>query len=255
MRRSNNLGTVVIALTLTVSRASGQQSPSHEGRVVIESHGWHLIGDLRVPAGGRLAPGVILLNKAAGDRTVYARLADRLARLGIASLRVDLRGHGESANRGRFIPDDSARSVSIDSSELDVVAAQHYLEHVRNVNSLCIGLVGASYSAEAMAAAGRVYRPGMAYVALSPGSLTAQTINHIDSIGRPWLIVRSREERYVQTVVDSVLTRSVTAELLFPAGHAHATDILLARPDVENFVASWLAAKLCQRMPRPLADH
>jgi dienelactone hydrolase len=236
-------------LIIAAGIALGQDGALRERRVIIESQGWHLVADLVVPTSVRPTPGVILLNKAAGDRAVYAKLAGRLARLGIASLRIDLRGHGASINRGRFMPDDSVRSVSIDSSELDVIAAHRYLEHARGVDSLRLGFVGASYSAEAMAAAGRLYRPGMAYVALSPGSLSARTINDIDALGRPWLILRSRSERYVQSVIDSVLVRSRTTELLFPTGHAHATDILPARPDVEIFVAVWLADKLHGQIP------
>ena len=66
------------------------------------------------------APLVVLLHKAAGDRAIYRDLAARLAAAGIGSLRVDLRGHGASTTRGRFVPGQS--DVSLEGTERDVTA-------------------------------------------------------------------------------------------------------------------------------------
>ena len=88
---------------------------------------WKLVGDLRKPVEGSHVPAVIMLNKAAGDRTVYSELAERLAARDIGSIRLDLRGHGESVNLGRFIPGEVPRSPLIWDSEADVMAAMAYL--------------------------------------------------------------------------------------------------------------------------------
>ena len=75
-------------------------------RISIQSQGWELVGDLTIPEVDANAdtdsvapvPAVLMLNQAAGDRTPYVDLAGYLADRGIASLRLDLPGHGESTN-------------------------------------------------------------------------------------------------------------------------------------------------------------
>ena len=57
---------------------------------------WILVGDLSLPDSDNPAAVVLMLNKAAGDRTVYEEMARALHDRGIASLRLDLRGHGDS---------------------------------------------------------------------------------------------------------------------------------------------------------------
>ncbi len=44
---------------------AGQKGALKERRVVIESDGWNLVGDLCIPPSNRLAPAVIMLNRAA----------------------------------------------------------------------------------------------------------------------------------------------------------------------------------------------
>ena len=75
------------------------QTAAPETRVTITSEGWTLSGDFTPGAPGR-APAVLLLNGAARDRSAYSSLARLLAVRGIGSLRIDLRGHGESINLG-----------------------------------------------------------------------------------------------------------------------------------------------------------
>lgn len=75
-------------------------------RITIDSGGWKLIGDILLPDTITPVPVVILLNKAAGNRTVYGELSAHLLKNGIGSLQIDLRGHGESINRGRFTPEE-----------------------------------------------------------------------------------------------------------------------------------------------------
>jgi len=111
---------------------------------VIESRGWQLFGDLRLPVSEELRPAVLMLNKAAGDRTVYRELAHQLAVRGIASLRLDLPRHSESTNLGRFIPgetDSLAREAMIGESDVDVMAAHQYLETHPRLDSNRIGII------------------------------------------------------------------------------------------------------------------
>ena len=105
-------------------------------------------------------------------------------------------------------------------------------------------MVGASYSGELMAIAGRAGARAKAYVALSPGSLSAETIDGIDTSGIPWWILRSKNERFVRDVVEAVQARSRTARVSEVDGAAHATDMLITHPELAADIAEWLRVAL-----------
>ncbi len=79
-------------------RPDGVRLSERRERLSIASDGWKLVSDLVIPGGESDVPAVLMLNKAAGTRAAYAPLAERLARQGLASLRLDLRAHGDSTN-------------------------------------------------------------------------------------------------------------------------------------------------------------
>ena len=214
-------------------------------RVTIPSDAWRLIGNVVRPAAAGRVPAVLMLNKANGDRRVYTELARELARRGIASLRMDLRGEGESTTLGSFVP--GLPNGALEHEERDVTAAMRWLRAHASVDPARIGVVGASYSGEAMAVAARAGAQARAYVALSPGSLSLETIDAIDPSGVPWWILRSRNERFVRDVVDSTRARSRTARVTEVAGAAHATDMLVWRPELAGEIAEWLSVVLSRR--------
>jgi len=235
---------IAIGLSITFAlgaRASGYRS--EETRITVESDGWHLIGDLQLPEDtGKPVPAVVLLHGAARNREAYSELARALASRGIASLRLDLRAHGGSTNRGRFAGEADALPL-LEGAPRDVVAAHRYLEGLDRIDAARIAFVGASYSGEAMAEAGRLYHKARAYVALSPGSLSDESIAEIDPSGIPWLYVRSRDEIRVTEVTEAV-QRNSRAEIWVVPGSAHGSDLLLGRRDLSERVAVWLAARL-----------
>ena len=211
-------------------------------RIVVPSGRWRLVGNVVRPSRTARVPVVLMLNKANGDRRVYADLARELATRGIASLRLDLRGEGESTNLATFVP--GLANPAIDTAEHDVVAAMRWLGRQRFVDTTRIGVVGASYSGEAMAIAARVGVRANAYVALSPGSLSTETIDAIDAVGVPWWVLRSKEERFVRDVVDALRARSRTARVSEIEGAAHATDMLVSHPELAAEIADWLRGSL-----------
>ena len=226
-------------------------------RVEVESDGWRLVGDLTLPPADRARPGagagarvpaVLLLNGADRDRRAYEPLAAHLAARGVASLRLDLRRHGESVNLGRAVP--GMRGPG--GAERDVAAAHRFLSALPGIDQARVGVVGASYSGEAMAVAARSGDGyARAYVALSPGSFSEASMDAIDAGGAAWWIIRSNDERFVKEWLDQgVRARSRTAEVtVVDAGSAHATDILAMRPELAPRIAEWLAARLLG--PRP----
>ena len=220
------------------------QVMADEARVVIENQGWQLVGDLRIPNTDDSVPAVLMLNKAAGDRHAYTELAKELEARNIASLRLDLRGHGESINLGEFIPGEVPRSPLIWDAEADVIAAHEYLKFHPRIDGQCIAIVGGSYSGEEMAEAGRHNGYARAYVALSPGSFSDESIAGLDSGQVPWLFITSRNERFLREITAAVQEQSASVELLIVPGTRHASDILEDRPGLNARIAIWLEHQL-----------
>lgn len=240
--------TTVKALILLATLTSfGFAFAEQSERISVHSEGWELIGDLQTPQAPGKVPAVLLLNKAAGNRHVYQELAGHLAERGIASLRLDLRGHGDSTNLNRFVPEKSDaedREIMIWSSEADVIAAHKFLKTHPRIDPNRIAIVGASYSGEEMAEAARLGEYAQAYVALSPGSFSAESIAAMDKSAVPWLFVVSRHERHLTEIAASVHNTTKEVEIVYLPGDAHATRILESRHDVAERIAVWLASKL-----------
>lgn len=97
-----------------------------------------------------------------------------------------------------------------------------------------------------MAEAARKHGYAQAYVALSPGSFSDESIMAIDSTRIPWLFIVSKNERYLHEVLAVLQEKSQTVEIVIVPGTKHATDILEARPDVAERIAVWLARQLRQ---------
>ena len=149
---------VVAALVATV--ASAQAGTAHHGKgkghddkgprvcctethVDIQANGYTIPGTFTLPrAGGHHGryPAVLLLHGTASQKdevgNMYARVAQKLGRLGYASLRIDFAGSGDSA-----LPQTAftyAEEVS------DAKTALTWLSGNRNVNAGALGLVGFS---------------------------------------------------------------------------------------------------------------
>lgn len=235
----------VILFTSCQIKSKSESVPSfEETRVEIESDGWKLIGDLLIPSDKDSLPIVLMLNKAMGDRKVYKELANELAKKGIASLRVDLRGHGESINLGEFVPGEIPLNPLIWDSEQDVISLHKYLENHSLINSDRIAILGSSYSGEEMAEAGRIYKFANAYVALSPGSFSEESIDGIDASNVPWLFIAANDEKYLQDITTDVYEKSKSVELIVLPGSKHASNLLIDNKNLTERIAVWLDYKL-----------
>ena len=203
--------------------------------------------DFLQAAGKGRRPAALLLHKAAGDRRAYEGLARALARRGISSLRLDLRGHGESINAGKFVPGGDNATAVLEGTEADVVAGLAFLEEQPWVDKSRLAVVGASYSGEAMAAAARQSgRYAKAYVALSPGSFSAESAAAIDRSGAEWLLTRSARERSpaVKAAVDGAGVASMRVQTWVLEASGHATDVLAEVPGLTDRIADWIGATL-----------
>lgn len=235
-----------IVFVLPATSSFSQKQNYLESKITIVNAGWELRGDLLLVKSKTKSPVVLLLNKANGDRQSYQLLAKLLAELNISSLRLDLRGHGESVNQGKFNPFDSLNNIKIDLDKTytDIIAAHQYMLKVKQVDTSKIGIVGASYSGEEMMLASKTFKLASCYVALSPGSFSTESMNRIDNCNANMLFIKSMEERSMQGVEKDIFASSKKAQVLIVSGKNHATDILLAHPEISGMIADWLKRHL-----------
>jgi dienelactone hydrolase len=235
----------LLALLALCNLSLAQKQHFTEREISIYNEGWNLKGDL-LKAKSK-SPIVVLLNKANGNRQVYKQLAQLLKQKGIASLRIDLRGHGESINLGKFIPFDSANNskIHLENTYSDIIAIHTFLLTLE-IDANKIAFIGASYSAEAMMEAARYFKTAFAYVALSPGSFSSASISSLDSLKTPMLFIKSMDEKSMQGFENDVYAKSSKAKFFIVAGKNHATDILINYPEVAELICDWLD-RYCNR--------
>ena len=249
-------GSIIIRLALTillisiavVTRAGTVSSQP----VRIDSDGWVLRGDLQVPADSPTRAFAFLLHKASGDRSAYLQMADTMARRGIASLRIDLRGHGDSTNLGAFDPDigryfdedDPAIAANfklIRAGDRDIVAALRWLRDQPEYADLPLIMMGSSYTGEEMAEAGAELGYADLYVALAPGNFSKESIRAIDGSNAAWLFVRAEIELpFFPALFDAIRGGSEKAEIWVLPGEGHATDLFDENPNLYLRLLDWI---------------
>jgi len=111
-----------------------------ETPVVFECKGQQLVGMLHLPEGRARVPAALLLHGFGGTKSeshrMFVKLSRALAERGIASLRFDYRGCGDSA--GNF------EDLTIRSQVLDANEALRYLLRHKRINSRRLALIGMS---------------------------------------------------------------------------------------------------------------
>ena len=111
-----------------------------ESPVVFECKGQQVVGMLHLPEGRGRFPTALLLHGFTGTKTeahrMFVKLARALAEHGVASLRFDYRGSGDSA--GNF------EDMTIRSEVADSVEAIRFLARHRRVKSRRLALIGLS---------------------------------------------------------------------------------------------------------------
>jgi dienelactone hydrolase len=221
-------------------------------RVEIDSEGWSLVGDLTTPDTAPPKAFALLLHKAAGDRKAYITMAEALAASGIASLRIDLRGHGDSNNLGAFDPELSRYLDNDDPAVVRNFALiragdrdMHWLDEQPRLSSLPLVVVGSSYTGEEMVQAAADTRFADIYIALAPGSFSEESIAAIDPSEVPWLFVRAEVELpFFPGLFAAIREGSETAEIWTLPGEGHATDLFDHNPDLHLQLIDWIADRL-----------
>lgn len=140
--------------------------------------GFTLKGTLTVPPGRGRHAAVILAHQFRADRAGWAPLAKELQNRGIATLALDLRGHGQSTDRkGEHVAVgedfvESAKQVGFDQIPRDLEQAAVWLRRQPGIDGRRLGLAGSSVGALSVLLAAPKIHP-IAVLALSPAGNVA----------------------------------------------------------------------------------
>jgi alpha-beta hydrolase superfamily lysophospholipase len=155
----------------------------HTEKTYFPSGDLKLYGIIYLPKGEGRFPGVVMCHGMASDHRSMRPCAQQLARKGIATFALDLRGHGKS-------------NGTLDGGiGQDVVAAYNILKNHAKVDSECIGLVGHSLGALACIYAVAAVNKVKAVVLLSIPS-------DIGSIAEFWRPMHEEAERLGTNVLE-----------------------------------------------------
>lgn len=228
------------AVLLLVSFGAGAK----DQQVTFDSDGWQIVGDLNVPENIARSPVAILLHTMwRGNRHEYDDFARTLAEAGIASLRIDLRGHGDSINKGKLAYLDIDPAFVFDAWP-DVNAARAYLATRSDLDAARIAIVSASYSGELAAKAGRSGGYADAYVVLASGLLSLESVFRLQLEGVPFLFVYAKDDHTWAPKMAEFVTRRKFGELWTYEEGGHATALLTSQPGLPSRLASWLKGHL-----------
>jgi len=208
--------------------------------------GWTLHGKLRLPDGasaGAKVPGVLLVHGAKHDQQTYHFTSQEIAKRGMAALRFDWRGKGES-----FL--DGARS---DQDEMwrDVKAALEFLASQPAVDGSRLGAVAATLACintlQASLADPRM-KTVVLLTALEPNDEVRRLLASSDV---PLFSIASLEDNNYQrgSLAESTrlvheLSRSKQSQLLLYDDAGRGSEMLKVKPELEPMILRWLDDKL-----------
>ncbi|MBW3012766.1 alpha/beta fold hydrolase [Candidatus Woesearchaeota archaeon] len=180
----------------------------------------------------------ILLHMLNKDRFTWEPFAQKLQEKGYAVLSIDLRGHGESINQGKW---QEFNDMDFKSMVNDAKVAKQYLKQTLGTKKYAI--IGASIGANIALNYAAADSDIDAVVLLSPGE-TYRGVNVIGAINlygeRPVLLVASKEDDYAYKSSNKLnsLAQKPTFRKFEDAGHG--TDMLAKIPGLDSLILTWL---------------
>lgn len=206
----------------------------------LESNGWQLKGDLVMPESSPRAV-ALLLHQAAGSRKEFDGFANLLAKAGIASLALDLRGHGESDNIERFDYLVKKNFYILENTDHDIARAIDALRAKAEFVHLPIIIISGSYSSEYAILASETAKLAEGYVFLSPGSLSENSMIKLEQNQIPALYVRAEVELSLfDELFLRIKTRAPSAAIWVLPGEGHASSLLTLDPELGEKIINWL---------------
>ena len=204
---------------------------------IMASDGTTLAG-MFYEASPRPAPAVVLVHMLGRSKDEWSVVAERLADTGIASIAIDLRGHGRSGGDGSALP----------AMVGDVRAALDWLATQPAVRPNGLGVVGASLGATLAAIAAADASAVRAIAMISPSldyrglRLDVAVIRKLAS--RPVWLAASTEDPYALRSVKELTDEGATGEQRLSGVRGHGTALLWADPDLAGALVDWLRRTL-----------
>lgn len=139
--------------------------------VVFENEGQKIFGTLHRPLPLRRTPAILMCHGFGGNKVgryrIYVSIAEYLARRGIASLRIDFRGSGDS--EGDFA------AMTVDTEVSDALKGLHFLRNHPSIDPAQIGILGNSFGG-----------PVAVLAAQRDGQIRSMALLAALFNGRPW---------------------------------------------------------------------
>lgn len=218
---------------------------SYSGEKIFVVDGWQIKTDLNQQNANGPLPLIILLNRAGSDKSEYKSLSNKLLEKGFATLAVDLRGHGQSTNLDTFDFRIRRNFDVLTETYKDISSITNWAKQENVYNKIAI--IGASYSAEHMMKAAEISGYVDAYIALSPGDFSDESIDKIDATGKPWFFLRTENELpFFDELFLKIKDRSNNAKIKIVNGDGHASMMLQGRPSLEDELVRWVEQSLVE---------
>ena len=212
--------------------------------------GVELVGSFRPVPGQADAPAVLLLHAFSRDRREFEERAGDLTARGLATLALDLRGHGESIRRrdGRKVPLVPSLQSDPNAFPRDVEAACAWLRQ----RSPRVGVLGLSLSGDlAVLATASGWADAAVAVSANADQLPALAGSR-PTVPRATLVLASESDpgRAESARALDRAGLSPKSLSLYP-GAAHALDLLVQRPEAWKAAVGWLG-ELLGAVPPPV---
>jgi dienelactone hydrolase len=239
LKRSNvfkvGLTYLVLAWVVVQSTLAATEVPFE-----IKVDNWVLKGDLSLPDSKPRAF-IFMFHKIGGNRNVYKGMARKFVRLGYATLRLDLRGHGKSTNLSSYDHKNPYNKEVLIKTHRDIVAAYKTIMSDPRFERLPVGIVGASYSGQHAILASDQTGFADAYIMLAPGSINEDSMKTVEASGQKWLFVRTDIEMdFFDEMFLAIRKISPSSEQWLIPGEGHASDMLFSRPLLESRLVFWM---------------
>lgn len=225
-------------------------SPSEHVYIQV-SDGLMLFGEYRAPK-KKSAPVLVLLHGLGSSHGEWRPLVEAAARRGWGSLGIDLRGHGESQNKGSetvYYKDSpyAQNALFWQGMITDLMDAAHWMEKRKEIAPSRLVLVGASVGANICLNAAVSMKEVSAIVLLSPGYNYAEitTVPAMKDWRGPALFIASKPDAYAAQSVKLLQQASrspekLTAWIFDKSGPQGAHGVQLFNGTLEDKILDWI---------------
>lgn len=194
---------------------------------------------------------VLLLHMMPATKESFEPLAQALASAGIASLAIDLRGHGKSTKKQK-VGNTSAENLNYQNfsdadhqaSRLDTDSALNFLKK-RKIDEKNISFVGASIGANLSLDALMRYSDTKSAVLLSPGLdyrgvKTEPSMKGISSTQKVWLISAKGDSYSADSCETLNKLNPQNSQLTIFDGSDHGTNLFNSQPELTKDIVAFL---------------